>query len=74
MLFKGLANLVGHAPKLTLDYFTEKFNYINTDEYANFLHGINKNNNDNISEVIKANNYDKIHKWSILLFGQSSNL
>ena len=53
----------GHAPKLTLDYFTEKFNYINTDEYANFLHGINKNNNDNISEVIKANNYDKIHKW-----------
>ena len=53
----------GHAPKLTLDYFTEKFNYINTDDYANFLYGINKNNNDNISEVIKANNYDKIHKW-----------
>ena len=49
--------------KLTIDYFTEKFNYINTDDYSNFLYSINKNNNDNISEVIKANNYDKIHKW-----------
>ncbi len=52
----------GHAPKLTLDYFTEKFNYINSDEYSNFLKSINVNNN-NISEVTKANNYDKIYKW-----------
>ena len=52
----------GHAPKLTIDYFTEKYNYINTDDYSNFLYSISKNNNDNIRSY-KTNNYDKIYKW-----------